>query len=535
MCRSLWLAILMFVLCTVSVADDTSSAWQQHLDAGRLAMANANWPIAEEQFRTALATTVPGDARAMETRNWLALNSYAHGQASLAENTPTLLRGYTGALAEFPMPTTHVTLPISPLDRMAHYRAQQEFARAEDIFADLVATGEQHADSALAAYVNNLAATYAAQGKYAQAEPLLRRAREMQLRTLPATDPRLAITAENLAAVIMARPLPCGELPAHEEQLRRVAEVEPLLTATITLREQAYGATSPEVADALTNLAALYVTVARYDDADTELRRAFASVSARHYPGHPDRLAVIDQLTRLYQDAAHLNAARELLQGELHAAESVYGRYDPAIVPLITRLGWYCRRYGMNAEAENQLQRALSIQQAAFGPQSAQAATAVEQLAWQSGALADARYQQVLAIREKVFGTESIPVADFLVTLAHRGWQPDATARTAQYLTRAQEIYRQRCGEDSPEMVAVLEARQASLPELASDTTLLAQRLAVMEKVYGAQHPDLAPLRIRLGQHAAGMPRTIPQVAVGTLAGQESPAPAPPVHPANGL
>ena len=117
------------------------------------------------------------------------------------------------------------------------------------------AYGPVNAD--VAASVNNLGLLYLAQGRHAEAEPLLRRSLAIREQV---RHPNVAGSVYNLAALLQAA--------------GRYAEAEALFLRLLAMREQSVGTGHPSYAAALESLALLYVAQGRDAEAQPLLQRA---------------------------------------------------------------------------------------------------------------------------------------------------------------------------------------------------------------------------------------------------------------------
>ena len=100
------------------------------------------------------------------------------------------------------------------------------------------------------------------QGKYAEAAKQIRAAVE-EAREFGPADRRLAASLNNLAAIFDAQ--------------GKYAEAEPLHQRALAIREKALGSEHPDVAQSLNNLAEVYGAQARYAEAEPLHKRALAS------------------------------------------------------------------------------------------------------------------------------------------------------------------------------------------------------------------------------------------------------------------
>ena len=100
------------------------------------------------------------------------------------------------------------------------------------------------------AKLSNLARRLGAEGRFAEAETLCKRALAIAENVLGRHDPDIATILNNLAFIY------------HNQN--RFAEAEPLYMRALAIREQAFGSEHPDVAQGLNNLAGLYLEQSRY-------------------------------------------------------------------------------------------------------------------------------------------------------------------------------------------------------------------------------------------------------------------------------
>src|SRR5205085_1890260 len=111
-------------------------------------------------------------------------------------------------------------------------------------------------------------------GKFAEAEPLLRRALAIWERSLGPDHPHVASALNNLALLL--------------QDTNRLGEAEPLFRRVAAIFEASLGPDHPHVATALNNLAALLRDTNRPGEAEPLVRRALAIDERSYGPDHPD-------------------------------------------------------------------------------------------------------------------------------------------------------------------------------------------------------------------------------------------------------
>ena len=131
------------------------------------------------------------------------------------------------------------------------YYIQKRYAEAEPLLRRAAAVAEAGPMSAeeQATTLDNLGSTYRAQEKYAEAEPVLEKALAIRQKVLSKNDPLLLARGQILANIYMIK--------------EKYREAEALLQNAATAREKALGADDPEVASAVHDLALLYDLEAR--------------------------------------------------------------------------------------------------------------------------------------------------------------------------------------------------------------------------------------------------------------------------------
>ena len=148
--------------------------------------------------------------------------------------------------------------------------------------------------------LNNLAALYRAQGRYADAEPLYKRSLAIREKELGPDHPDVAQTLNNLAELYRAQ--------------GRYADAGPLYKRSLAIWEKALGPDHPDVGLSLNNLAALYNDQGRYADAEPLLKRALAIHEKALGPNHPDIGVSLNNLAVLYGAQSRYADALSIVQ-----------------------------------------------------------------------------------------------------------------------------------------------------------------------------------------------------------------------------
>jgi tetratricopeptide (TPR) repeat protein len=153
------------------------------------------------------------------------------------------------------------------------YMAQGKYADAEGLFKRALAIYEktQGPDRPNVAHIlTGVAAVYTYQGKYADAEGPLKRALTIYEKARGVSQRAVANTLSNLAIV-------------YTEQ-GKYADAEPLYQRSLAIREKALGKDHPDVAESLYNLANAYGRQGKYADAERLYKRALAIYKQANHP-----------------------------------------------------------------------------------------------------------------------------------------------------------------------------------------------------------------------------------------------------------
>jgi tetratricopeptide (TPR) repeat protein len=244
------------------------------------------------------------------------------------------------------------------------------YAEAEPLYKRALAVrekalGPEHPDTAQS--LNNLALLYYSQGRYAEAEPLCKRALAVREKALGPEHPDTARSLNNLANL-------------YGKQ-GRYAEAEPLYKRALAIREKALGPEHPETAQSLNNLASLYYSQVRYAEAESLCKRALAVEEKALGPEHPETAQSLNNLANLYGKQGRYAEAEPLYKRALAVEEKALGPEHPDIAQSLNNLALLYGEQGRYAEAEPLYKSALAIEEKALGPEHPDTAQVLENYA----------------------------------------------------------------------------------------------------------------------------------------------------------
>jgi tetratricopeptide (TPR) repeat protein len=161
----------------------------------------------------------------------------------------------------------------------------------------------------LAVTLNNLAELYSTQGRYAEAEPLHKRSLAIKEKALDPNHIAVATSLNNL-----------GKLYTKQH---RYAEAEPLYKRSLAINEKALGPNDPAVATSLNNWAELYSAQSRYAEAEPMYKRSLAINEKVYGTNHPDVATALNNLAALYASQRRYAEAEPLYKRALAIDEKV--------------------------------------------------------------------------------------------------------------------------------------------------------------------------------------------------------------------
>jgi tetratricopeptide (TPR) repeat protein len=322
--------------------------------------------------------------------------------------------------------------------------------------------------------------------RWAESEPLMRRALAIDEAAYGPDHPTVAIRLNNLVALL--------------QDTGRLAEAEPPMRRVVTIFEKSYGPDHSTVATALNNLAGLLQATNRLAEAEPLKRRALAIDEAAYGPDHPDVARDLNNLAGLLQATNRLAEAEPLYRRALAIDEAAYGPNHPDVAIDLNNLAQLLQATGRLAEAEPPMRRVVTIFEESYGPDHPNVATALNNLAGllqATGRLAEAEplYRRALAIAEAAYGPDHPDVATDLNNLAGLLQATGRLAEAEPLYRRALAIDEAAYGPDHPDVARDLNNLAALLQatdRLAEAEPPMRRALAIDEAAYGPDHPAVA-------------------------------------------
>ena len=211
---------------------------------------------------------------------------------------------------------------------------------------------EQHETQAI--YLNNLGLLYDTVADYKNAEPLMRRALEIDEKSFGPDHPEVATDLNNLASLL--------------QSTNRLDQAEPLMRRALVIDENSFGPNHPNIAIRLNNLAQLLQDTNRLAEAEPLMRRALEIDEKSFGPDHPNVAIRLSNLAQLLQDTNRLDEAEPLMKRVVGIFEKSYGKEHPNVATALNNLARLLKDTNRFDDAELMYRRALEIDEKSFGP-----------------------------------------------------------------------------------------------------------------------------------------------------------------------
>ncbi len=245
------------------------------------------------------------------------------------------------------------------MQRLRIARVLRDLARwkeSEDQVRSALAEATALANAKLAAEASsNLGMLLCDTNRMEEAEPLMRRALEIDEAASGKHHPNVAIRLNNLATLLL--------------DTNRAEEAEPLMRRALEIDEAASGEHHPNVTIHLNNLAMLLRDTNRAEEAESLMRRALEIDEAALGDQHPTVAIRLNNLAMLLRVTNRAEEAEPLIRRALKIDEVAFGDQHPTVAVRLNNLATLLHNTNRIEEAEPLARRALKIDEIAFGDQ----------------------------------------------------------------------------------------------------------------------------------------------------------------------
>jgi tetratricopeptide (TPR) repeat protein len=163
--------------------------------------------------------------------------------------------------------------------------------------------------------------------------------------------------------------------------LGRFAETEPLIRRALAVEEGSFGLNHPNVATCLNNLATLLHETSRLKEAESIYRRALAIYERSFGPNDARVATCLNNLAQLLQATNRADQAEPLYRRVLAIDEQGFGPNDPKVATHLNNLAQLLQATNRLEEAEALYRRALAVDEHGLGPNHPKVASHLSNLA----------------------------------------------------------------------------------------------------------------------------------------------------------
>jgi tetratricopeptide (TPR) repeat protein len=383
------------------------------------------------------------------------------------------------ALAEVP----RTAAKAKELDGQGKYaQAEPLHRKALDLWEEV--QGPRHPDTARS--YNNLALNLHLQGRAKEAEPLYRKS--------------LAVFEEVHGPNHLDTASGYNNLAANLQDQGRAPEAEPLFRKALAIWEELLGPRHPDTAGSYNNLAYNLDLQGRAQEAEPLFRKALAVFEEVHGPNHPHTALSSNNLAANLQAQGRAKEAEQLFRKALAVREEVLGPSHPLTASSYNNLALNLHLQGRAREAEPLFRKALVVREEVLGPRHPHTAISCNNLASNLQAQGRAKEaeplcRKALAVREEVLGPKHPGTATSYSHLASN-LDTQGRAQEAEPLYRkALAVYEEVLGPRHPHTATSYNNLAYNLQAQGSAREaepLFRKALAVREEVLGPKHPDTA-------------------------------------------
>jgi len=237
----------------------------------------------------------------------------------------------------------------------------------------------------------------------------------------------------------------------------RYDQAEPLYLQALELRKRLLGEDHPDVAQSLNNLAGLYYSQGRYDQAEALDLQALELRKRLLGEDHPDVATSLNNLAGLYYSQGHYDQAEPLYLQALELRKRLLGEEHPDVATSLNNLALLYYSQGRYDQAEPLLVQALELRKRLLGQEHPDVAHSLNNLAglyYSQGQYdqAEPLLVQALELRKRLLGQEHPDVATSLNNLALLYKSQGRYDQAEPLLVQALELRKRLLGQEHPDV-----------------------------------------------------------------------------------
>ena len=291
----------------------------------------------------------------------------------------------------------------------------------------------------------------------------------------------------------------------------RTKEEEQVYRLALSIYEQVLGPDDPNVVKTLGDLARVLSYQKDYQQALQLQKRALSICERTLGPDHPDTLTSLESLALFYSYWHHFDESQQIYEQALQIRERTQGQehQDTATTlvnianlyrvwgDIVQRKGQYDQAQNKYEQAKLLLERALHIQEQAFGQETTKTISTLNALAGiyrrlHLYAQAETLFQHIMIFREKTFGATHLSTAAAISNLAFLYSEWGNHERALHLYEQALRIREQEFGAEHPYTTIThfdLGQQYYRMGDYQKAEELLQRALTSHERYWGIDHP----------------------------------------------
>jgi len=286
----------------------------------------------------------------------------------------------------------------------------------------------------------------------------------------------------------------------------RYDQAEPLYLQALELRKRLLGEEHPDVATSINNLALLYKSQGRYDQAEPLYLRALELEKRLLGEDHPAVATSLNNLALLYDFQGRYAEAEPLYRQALQLRKRLLGENHPGVALILNNLALLYRSQGRYAEAESLSLQAVELDKKLLGEEHPDVATDLHNLALiyldqDRYSEAESLFLQVLELKQRLLGEGHPLVTDSLYALANLYIEQGRYSEAEPFAVRTLELDKRLLAEEHPYVAKSLNNLAKlyySQGRYAEAEPFYVQALELSERVLGANHPTTTTIHENL-------------------------------------
>jgi tetratricopeptide (TPR) repeat protein len=315
-------------------------------------------------------------------------------------------------------------------------------------------------------------------------------------------DPSLATLYARMGQIYRQR-LERGEFQDYQQELALAIEY---FSKAADLQKEL--GLEEDFASTLSNLAFLYRSQGRYDQAEPLYQQALELRKRLLGEEHPYVATSLNNLAFLYHSQGRYAEAEPLYLQALELRKHLLGEEHPYVATSLNNLAVLYRSQGRYAEAEPLYLQALELRKRLLGEDHPYVATSLNTLAGlykSQGRYAEAEplYLQALELRKRLLGEDHPYIATSLNDLALLYSSQGRYDQAEPLYLQALKLYKRLLGEDHPYVATSLNnlaGLYKSQGRYEQAEPLYLQALELKERVLGVNHPSTVTTRKNLAR-----------------------------------